>query len=183
MDQPVYQPAMSDLAVIAKTGKTWDQWFRVLDRAGASRMDHKGIVKLLGARHDIGPWWRQMVTVEYERARGLRVRNQTVLGFSVSVSRTLRASLPGLYAATAQLRKRRKWFPKGVLKVSSRTENEVLRGAWNGEARIEIGFVEKSEGRTQIIVQVNRLACTEDVERERAVWKKALGKLQANFKS
>ena len=104
MDQLVYQPAMSDLAVIAKTGKTWDQWFRVLDRAGASRMDHKGIVKLLGARHDIGPWWRQMVTVEYERARGLRVRNQNVLGFSVSVSRTLRTSLPALYAATAELR-------------------------------------------------------------------------------
>jgi hypothetical protein len=183
MDQVVYQPAISDLAVIAKTGKSWDQWFRVLDSAGASRLDHKGIVKLLGARHDIGPWWRQMVTVEYERARGLRVRNQTVLGFSVSVSRTLRTSLPALYAATAELRKRRKWFPKGVLKVSSRTENKCLRGAWNGDARLEINFIEKSKGMSQVVVQVNRLARKDDVERERAVWKKALDKLQANFKS
>ena len=182
MDQLVYQPAMSDLAVIAKTGKSWEQWFRELDRANASRLDHKSIVKLLGARHDIGPWWRQMVTVEYERARGLRVRNQAVAGFSVSVSRTLRASLPEVYGATSALRKRRKWFPKGVLKISSRTENKYLRAAWNGQARLEINFLDKPEGKSQIVVQVNRLARKDDGERERAVWKKALDKLQATLK-
>jgi hypothetical protein len=177
MDQRLYQPAMSALAVIAKTGKSWEQWFRILDKAGAARLDHKNIVKLLGARHDIGPWWRQMVAVEYERARGLRIRNQNAGGFSVSISRTIRAALPDLYAATSELRRRRKWFPKGTLKLSSRTENKYFRGAWNGDARLEINFYERPDGKAQIVVQVNRLANEQDVERERAAWRRALTKL------
>lgn len=179
MDQRVYQPAMSDLAVIAKTGKNWNQWFRLLDRAGALRMDHKGIVKYLGTRHDIGPWWRQMVTVEYERARGLRVRNQNTFGYSVSISRTLAASVGQLYAATSELRTRRKWFPKGRLKITSRTESNYLRGAWNGQARLEINFYDKPAGKAQIVVQLNRLSGQEDLERERGAWKRALLKLDS----
>jgi len=177
MDQRMFEPAMSDIAVIARTGKSWIQWFRLLDKSGAARMDHKGIVRLLGARHGIGPWWRQMVTVEYERARGLRVRNQNALGYSVSVSRTLSTDLKRLYTATSELRTRRRWFPKGTLKITSRTENRYLRGAWNGEARLEINFYEKADGKAQIVIQVNRLRREEDVERERGDWKRALVKL------
>jgi len=178
MDQRLYEPAMSDLAVIAKTGRTWSQWFRLLDRAGAARMEHKAIVKLLGARHDIGPWWRQMVVVEYERSRGLRVRNQTALGWSVSVSRTIGTRISALYAATSELRQRRKWFPKGTIKISSRTENKYFRGAWKGEARLEINFYERPEGRAQIVVQVNRLSGPDQIRRERVAWRKALARLE-----
>ena len=34
-------------------------------------MNHKQIVALLYAKHNVGPWWQQMVTVTYEQARGL----------------------------------------------------------------------------------------------------------------
>jgi hypothetical protein len=32
---------MSDAAVKARTGKDWPTWFRLLDRAGAARLEHK----------------------------------------------------------------------------------------------------------------------------------------------
>ena len=32
---------VSDDAVKAKTGKKWDEWFKVLDKAGARMMDHR----------------------------------------------------------------------------------------------------------------------------------------------
>ncbi|HUO97762.1 MAG TPA: DUF4287 domain-containing protein [Rhizomicrobium sp.] len=181
MDQRIYQPSMSDLAVIAKTGKSWQQWFRILDRAGATRLDHTAIVKLLRTRHDIGPWWRRMVTLEYERARGLRTGHQTAIGYSVSVSRTMRTDVAALYGATSQLRRRRRWFPKGTFKLSSHVENKSFRGAWNGEARLEINYYERPEGRAQIVVEVNRLPRQEDVERERSDWRRALLRLDASF--
>lgn len=40
-------PRMSDEAVKAKTGKTWKEWFTILDKAGATKMTHQEIVKLL----------------------------------------------------------------------------------------------------------------------------------------
>ena len=69
-------PRMSDEAVKAKTGKNWKEWFAILDRSGANKMGHQEIVKCLNTKHDIGPWWQQMVTVTYEQARGLREKHQ-----------------------------------------------------------------------------------------------------------
>ena len=69
-----------------------------------------------------------MVTVEYELARGLRVRHQTATGFSVSASKTIATTLSALYSATASAAKRKQWFPQGELEVSSQTKNKYFRG-------------------------------------------------------
>ncbi|MBA3255453.1 MAG: DUF4287 domain-containing protein [Pyrinomonadaceae bacterium] len=50
-------PRMRDEAVKAKTGKKWNQWFAILDKAGAKKMTHQEIVKFLNSQHDLGPWW------------------------------------------------------------------------------------------------------------------------------
>ena len=173
------RPAISDDAVMAKTGRTWKQWFALLDKAGAAKLDHKSIVTLAARKGDAGPWWRQMVTVEYERARGLRAKHETASGFSVGVSRTVTGHVSALYAATAEARRRRKWFPAGALKLSSLTESKYFRAGWNGSARLEINFYTKPGGKAQITVQVGKLAKKSDVERERAAWKKALVKLES----
>ncbi len=173
-----YVPNMSDEAVKARTGKNWAAWFGALDKAGAAKLKHSQIAELLHEKHDMPGWWCQMVTVEYELARGLRVRHQTATGFSVSASKTIATSLPALYAATASAAKRKHWFPKGDLDVSSQTKDKYFRGAWNGDARLEIGFYAKEGGKAQIAIQVNKLAKRADVDRERAAWKAALGKLQ-----
>lgn len=169
-------PNMSDVAVKAKTGKDWASWFGALDKAGAAKLKHPQIAQLLHEKHGVGGWWCQMVTVEYELARGLRVRHQTATGYSVSASKTIATTLSALYAATSNAARRKQWFPKGELEVSSQTKDKYFRGAWNG-ARLEIGFYAK-EGKAQIAVQVNKLAKRADVDRERVAWKAALVKLQ-----
>ena len=173
-----YLPAMSDIAVGAKTGKTWKQWFALLDKAGAAQLDHKSIVKLVGGTGRAGPWWRQMVAVEYERARGLRAIHQTATGYTVSMSKTLQVDVTELFIATVDVKLRKKWFPEGDLKISSLTDNKYFRGEWNGTARLEINFYSKPGGKAQIVVQVNKLARKSYVPRERALWKKALMELQ-----
>lgn len=85
------KPRISDEAVRRATGRTWDEWIRWLDDRGAARMSHKEIVALLREQGEVANgWWQQMVTVEYERARGLRVEGQTAeVGFEIGVSRTV----------------------------------------------------------------------------------------------
>lgn len=171
-------PNMTDAAVKAKTGRDWAGWFGALDKAGATKLRHPQIAQLLHKKHGVPGWWCQMVTVEYELARGLRVRHQTATGFSVSASKTIATTLSALYSATASAVKRKQWFPQGELEVSSQTKHKYFRGAWNGSARLEIGFYAKEGGKAQIAVQVNKLTKRDEVERERAAWKAALLKLQ-----
>ena len=176
-----FTPSMSDAAVKAKTGKEWDDWFATLDQAGAAYLHHPAIATLLSNNYALPGWWCQCITVNYEQARGRRVRHQTTSGFSASVTKTLPASLSALYAATTDPAKRKKWFPKGAFEPSSQTRNKYFRGTWKKGARLEIGFYAKGQGKSQIAVQVNKLAKRADVDRERKAWKAGLAKLQATL--
>jgi hypothetical protein len=171
-------PSISDAAVRARTGKDWAGWFEALDKARATQLAHREIAQLLARRHHLPGWWSQMIAVEYERTHGLRVRHQTADGFAVAVSRTLAARLPQLYAATARPATRRKWFPAGTFEPSSQTRDKYFRGRWKQGARLEIGFYARGMRRSQIAVQVSRLAKQADVEPVRRSWKAALTKLQ-----
>ena len=171
-------PGISDAAVKARTGKGWASWFATLDRAGAAQLPHREIAQILARRHRVPGWWSQMVTVEYERARGLRTRHQTTSGYSVAISRTLPTRLPQLYAVTTQAGERRKWFPGGTFEPSSQTRNKYFRGRWKQSARLEIGFYARQPGKSQIAVQVSHLAKKSDVEPVRRSWKAALARLQ-----
>jgi len=179
-----HEPSMSDEAVAAKTGKKWGEWFRILDKAGAEKMIHKDIASLLYDEHGVGGWWSQMVSVEYERARGKRAVNEKADGFSVNVTRTLPTDVKTLYAAVADPVMRRKWFPGGKFDVSSETRNKYVHGTWSGgpsnlSARLDFGFYDKGKGRAQITLQANRLPDAGSVETARAAWKTAMEKLAA----
>jgi len=167
---------MTDAAIKARTGKDWAGWFAALDKAGAAKLDHTAIAKL--AREDMGAgdWYGQMVAVSYERARGLCAMNQKCDGeFSVSVTRVMDASLSRLYAAATA--SPQSWFPKRAIEETSRTKDKYWRGKWKS-GKLEIGFYAKGPGRAQIALQANKLPDAEAVESERAVWKKAIDKLQ-----
>jgi hypothetical protein len=173
-----YVPTMDNAAVKAKTGRDWAGWFSLLDKAGAAKLEHKAIVALLSDKHAVPSWWRQMVAVEYERARGLREPHETATGFSVSVSKTIAVSLSELYAATAAEPRRKQWFPKGKFAVSSQTKDKYFRGAWNDSSRLEMGFYAKGPGKSQIAIQIGKLPDRDAVESERTAWGAAVEKLK-----
>ncbi|HWA90673.1 MAG TPA: hypothetical protein VG889_11595 [Rhizomicrobium sp.] len=175
------KPIMTDAGIAAKTGHGWDYWFAALDKAGAAKLDHHGICELLDRKFKPGPWWGQMIAVSYERARGIRAMNQKCSGeFSVSVSKVMPAELAALFASATGDPKA--WFPKGSFAESSKTKDKYYRGAWGRDgARLEINFYAKGPGKAQIVVQVNKLAGNDAVEKERAQWKKALAKLETSL--
>ncbi len=62
----------SDKTIIAKTGKTSDEWHAILDGWDAPAKGHPAIASYLEQEHGLSGWWAQSVTVRYEYARGLR---------------------------------------------------------------------------------------------------------------
>jgi hypothetical protein len=104
-------------------------------------------------------------------------------GFSIGVSKTIDVSLPKLYAAAADAAQRKKSFPRGAFDSSSQTKDKYLNGSWNGSTRLNIGFYAKGDNKSQIALQVSKLAKASDVEAERQAWKAALSKLQTMLAS
>lgn len=79
---------ISDEAVSNATGRPWADWFELLDEWGAVEREHKEIAAHLAEAHELTGWWSQMVTVQYERERGLREVGESSNGFQMSKQRT-----------------------------------------------------------------------------------------------
>ena len=170
-------PGMSDAAVKAKTGKTWAEWFAALDKAGAKAMSHKEITKLLGARHKLADWWSQMVTVGYERARGIRALHQKADGFNASVSRTLATGLDQLFEAWDETRTRAS-FLKEAIAVTTRNPGKNMRFAWDKDGgRVEVRFTAKGEDKAQITIDHSGLDSGAAVKRLKTFWADTLEKM------
>jgi hypothetical protein len=179
-----WPPAISDEKVKAATGRNWMGWLVILNRANAQTMPHKEIAKLLGEKYDVPAWWRQMIAVEYEKARGGRRKNERPGGtFSVNVTKVMPASLADLFAAATNPKTRAKWFPPGTFEETSKTENKYWRGKWRTDGKLEFGFTAKGEGKAQIALESGKLENAEAVETERALWKKSLDKLSKMLES
>jgi hypothetical protein len=173
------KPIMTDAGIRAKTGHDWGWWFAALDKAGAAKLDHKGITTLLAKNWKPGSWWGQMIAVSYERARGIRAMNQKCDGeFSVGVTKVFPVPLAKLYAVTADPKLWPKWMPKGAFEETSRTKDKYLRAKWKKDARIAVNFYAKGADKAQIAFDIGKLSGLEAVERERAAWKTAVEKLE-----
>src|SRR5687768_2992089 len=174
-------PRMSDDAVKAKTGKVWAEWFKILDKAGAKKMSHQEIVALLSEEHGVGPWWRQMVTVTYEQARGLRAKHQKPMGFEISVSRTMAAPVSKVFRAVQDENTRKLWLKTtgAPLTIRKATLNKNIRMTWtDGKSNVQVAFAAKSAGKTQVVAQHSKLADTKAGARMKAFWSDALASLK-----
>ena len=169
-------PEVGDEAVRARTGKNWAQWFAALDKEGAASKTHKEIVAILSDKHGLGPWWRQMVTVAYERARGLREKHETPEGYQLGASKTIAVPLKELYAAWTEARRREKWLPKAKLTVRKSTPSKSMRITWSDGSHVDVLFTAKGNGKSQVAVGHRKLPNRGEVERMKKFWR---GRLEA----
>jgi hypothetical protein len=170
---------ISSEALKAKTGRTWEEWCAILDKAGAKKMSHREIVAFLRKRYRVGPWWQQMVTVGYEQARGLREKHQKAVGYSVSASKMFAAPAAALFRAWKEPGTRRRWLGAARFEVTTATPNKSLRIRWpEGDTRVDVNFCPKGAGRCQMSVEHQRLASVAAAKRKKAWWQKSLAALE-----
>jgi Domain of unknown function (DUF4287) len=176
-------PRMSDQAVKAKTGKDWAAWFKILDQAGAKNMAHQEIVAVLSDKHDVGPWWQQMVTVTYEQARGLRAKHEKPAGYEISVSRTMATPVNKIYQAWQDEKARAKWLPepgtsKLLIVIRTATANKSMRITWPDKTSVSVNFHAKGTAKSQVVAQQSKLPNAKAAARMKTFWAGALDRLK-----
>jgi uncharacterized protein YndB with AHSA1/START domain len=169
---------MSDEAVEAKTGCTWERWVHALDRAGAATWPHRAIAEYVHEKFDVPGWWAQTVTVGYERIRGLRDIGQRRDGaYEASKSRTIAAPLDRLYRAFSDARARATWLPGARVTVRTAQPGKSIRMTWEDGTSVEAYFTAKGHGKSQVAVQHRRLPSREAARDRKQFWDERLGAL------
>ena len=180
MKKPRESKRLSDAALKERTGKTWPQWFKILDQAGAKKMRHQDISAYLANVHKVGPWWCQMIAVPYEHERGLREKFQKCDGeFAASGSRTLNVALSKPYDAWTDEKLRQRWLPNVKIEITTATPNKSLRAKWNGgESRLSVNFYSKGAAKCQVAVDHMKLSNSKECSKMKTYWFEALYRLQ-----
>jgi hypothetical protein len=168
---------VSDEAVRAKTGRGWEEWFALLDAAGMAKSDHRAITAVLDEA-GVGSWWTQMVAVGYERARGLREKNQRPDGWSVSGSKTVDVSVERLFAAWTDAELREKWLGQEAFTLKKATAPKSLRIAWGDGTPIAVMFYPKGEAKSIVQIDQRKLADRAASDRQRTFWADRLKRLK-----
>ena len=161
---------MRDAPLQQRTGRTWAQWVKVLDDAGASSKPHREIAQYVSSL-GTPDWWSQTVTVGYERIRGLREKGQRRGGgYEASKSRTFAVPLEKLFRAF------RKSLPANV-KVKSTTPNKRMRLSWDDGTTVEVMFMRKADKKSSVAVTHQKLPDKAAAQKMKSLWGERLDAL------
>ena len=194
---PLPVEAVAEARISERTGHDLDHWFAVLDAFGAPQKGHTATARHLANDHGVEGWTAQAITVSYERARGLRAKNQRMSGqYEVTVSKVLHVPLERVADALSRPVERSAW-----LRGSDPAIEKGLREALSGEKartirirpgklaslrypvtdgkRIELYVSPKAGGRSSIAVAVTKIPSALAMEAQRAAWRRAFEGLKA----
>ena len=176
----IEQPGMSDEAILRNTGKSWHEWFTLLDQWGATERTHPEIARHVNETYNPGGWWAQAVTVGYERARGMRRRHELPDGFAVNASKTVAAPVERLYAALLDEAVRDQWLETGTLRVRTSQPHRSARfDVIPTGTLLTANFSARGETKASLQLQELKIASEDDIESRKAFWKARLNQLAA----
>ncbi len=165
-------------AIERATGRTWDEWLRVLEEVGAKDMSHKDLATKvqaeLGSRVDNPGWWAQSVTVAYEQHIGRRAPGQAQDGtFQTTVSRSTALGMQDLmdrWQAFAASDDEVLASVSGEPRLSATDKRMNWRVKGLDDTGVQVTSEPKKTGAASVIVTLTGLRTFELSQQARAQW-------------
>lgn len=177
---------ITDKVVVAKTRKTMAEWFDVLDKKGAKKLDSHGIYGLvmsIDGLKPLGEWNCGLLSTSYQWDRGLRGRGEKKDGFEIGVSKTIAVPVEILYTAWLDVSLRKKWLNEKIT-ITKSTENKSVRVLWSDDStRLSIDLYTKGDGRSQMVVQHLKIPNSEIAAQMKEFWAERLNTLKGILES
>jgi len=161
----------SDDTIAAKTGRTWRAWVRLLDAEGAASLKHRDIAALVHDKHGVDNWWSQMVTLGYERIKGLREEGQQLSGeYAANKSKTFRVHVKVLFDAWHDAATRRKWMNGVAATVRTATKPKALRLQWPDGTVVLVWFEAKGPAKSAVALMHTKLGDKRSLDAAKQAW-------------
>jgi uncharacterized protein YndB with AHSA1/START domain len=183
------------------TGKTFAEWFAVLDAKVGIDKGRAAANNYLYKECQVDPWWCATINVAYEAHHQRTKSDGLPQGYNICVTKTIAAPLDRTYAAWTDATTLGKWFGKaaeaevkdgggyrtaeGDRGTFKRVRaNKDLRFTWehpdHGPSSIvDVVFQDKGKGKTGVMVTHDRIQGRPAADGLRAAWGKALDALKA----
>jgi uncharacterized protein YndB with AHSA1/START domain len=164
--------SVSEEVITERTGRGWEEWFTVLDSWGAHDVPQPEASDWVAREFGLDRWSSQAVTINYQRARGLRAVGEHADGFTITATKTVGVPVDRLYEAFVDESVRAGWLPEGGLRERTATRPRSARFDWGEDgSRVVVFFTPKGDGRSLASLSHERLPDGEAAERMKAFWR------------
>ena len=171
-----HEAAVGETVVRSRTGRTRDEWFALLDIAGAADWTH-GVVARWLVDQGVDGWWAQSLTVGYEQAHGRRLPGQKADGtFETTTSVTLRAD-PERVLALLTVPLRGNWLDVEPVERSATAQR--VHWTWADGSRVPVHLYPVAPDRVRVSVQHHHLPDGDSLGELKASWTARLARLKA----
>lgn len=173
-------------AIVAATGRSWQDWVQLFDESGARQLNHTSIAvlarELMPAAVEQKEWWAQSTAVAFEQHVGLRVPGQTGTGdFQFSTTRTISGDKDEVLNAWMRLVDARIDFGgvpmEGEASISRTDRWRYWRISLADGTRVVGHISDKPGGKSSLGLQHSKLDSIEAINYWRPVWKDLLAQL------
>lgn len=165
--------------LVATTGRSFDDWFDILDNAGAESWPHWKIKRYLGGTRKNDEWWASTVAEAYERARGF---NPARSAYSARASKTIHANIKTIWKLIDDEGERRAWLDIEVEERSRQTQSALYCELADG-SKVTISLrgnprsTRNNRESTLVTIRHSGLANEASLEETKAFWRSALATL------
>ena len=169
-------PTISNESLQKATGKTWEEWFSVLEEEGAQALSHKETANMLVEEHGVDGWWAQGITVEFERAIGRREVGQTSTGdYQTAASKTIPGTLDEALESWEKLVGEARDFNSVAFAdepSSSHTDKwRYWRVSLADGSKVTVVIGDKGADKALLAINHEKLSDKEAVDRWKSFWK------------
>ncbi len=192
---------VTDASIQADTGKTFKQWFAVIDAFGGVGKGRRDIGNHLYEVHKVDPWWSATLNIACEAANGIVEKDGRPKGYTICATKSIKASAAQCFDAFSTAAALDGWLgPKHALDFSEGgalgnadgnraivrkiTPGKVIRLVWQGpeapDTPIEVKFA-PSGAKTTVMITHDRLQDREAADGFRRAWGEALDRLKAKL--
>jgi uncharacterized protein YndB with AHSA1/START domain len=189
---------VDDATCKAKTGRTFEEWSKLLAGRGEGRRD---AINWLYEEMGKDPWWPTTVWVEHERLRGI-VQKKDGLGegYNICVTKTLPASIEAVYRAFTDPAAAG-WLgvQEAAVEGAVYSDEAGNRGSWlrlrpgkdvrlawqtvgvPHPTQVDVAFADKGKGKTGITLMHQRIQTRAEADGLREAWSAGFERLKAHF--
>jgi uncharacterized protein YndB with AHSA1/START domain len=183
-------------SLVRETGKSRSEWFKLIDKSGASGRAAVGKVLLA---HKVDAWWLSTLVVEYEGHAGIVEKDGRPKGYSICSTKSLKAPVGRVFKAFTTAADLDKWFGAktsiaakeggaftngdgNIGTIEKVRPDKALVYTWSTKgfaerSRVEALFQPKGAG-CGVVLNHTRLMTRREADEVRAMWEEALNNLK-----
>jgi uncharacterized protein YndB with AHSA1/START domain len=184
----------------ARTGKTWDQWFKVIDDFGGAPKGRREIGAFLQDTHKLDAWASSTLNVEYEAARGVLEKDGRPKGYMICATKTIAVPADKAFDAWSAPKQWDRWLSKKAAFQFKEGERFTTDGGDAGEFKkikpgkaikftwdnpknapgtvAEVTFPPKGADKCTVMVAHDRIQTRAEADALRESWGAALDRLK-----